>query len=171
MAEASGGSGVNTRGSKVTGPGQIVQRDVQPGAGADEGLDFGVGFSARQLAGRSTNTISGTGSPASRPISPANSSAIRAFGPCPAPRNLSTYSPFVIGFDDGRQRPALAQRSHIAAGGNRPEFHRRKLTGSRLTEVPTRAEFVQQAVDCRCIEGFFDHAHMGSQALEVDCNL
>src|SRR5689334_16670524 len=40
-----------------------------------------------------TKTSSGTSNPAVRAISPAINSAIRAFVPWPAPRNLSTYMP------------------------------------------------------------------------------
>ena len=41
----------------------------------------------------STTTISGTGSPSRRPISPATTSAMSALGPWPAARNFTTYSP------------------------------------------------------------------------------
>src|SRR5260370_11651839 len=50
--------------------------------------------SVRARSGSSSmSTISGMGSCAARAISPATSSAISAFAPWPAPRNLSTYMP------------------------------------------------------------------------------
>lgn len=50
-------------------------------------------FNDSRLASRSISTISGTGKPSARASPPAMTSATSAFGPWPAPRNLSTYSP------------------------------------------------------------------------------
>ncbi len=53
----------------------------------------GSGSAAPSAGSSSTKTSSGTGRPSARATSPATSSAASAFGPCPAPRNLSTYRP------------------------------------------------------------------------------
>ena len=111
-------------------PGQIVQRNVQAGARADKGLDFGVGFGAREFAGKVDEhdfRHRKSGQPADFA---GQQLSDQGLGPLPGPAKFEYVQPFVIGFDNGRQRAALAQRSHITAGGDRPEFHRRKLTGS-----------------------------------------
>src|SRR5258708_7265451 len=93
MADASSASGTNTRGSKVTEPGRLSKAIFKPALASMRLWISSSGSVRASSAGSSTKTISGTGRPAARPISPASSSAIRALGPCPAPRNLSTYKP------------------------------------------------------------------------------
>ena len=109
-------------GSKVTRARQVVEREVQPGARLDQVLDLrrparcapstGVELDQHDLrhrAGRARARSRRRRAPRPAPCAP-----------CPAPRNFSTYSPSSSRLDDGRQRAALAQRRHVARGGDGP---------------------------------------------------
>ncbi len=52
--------------------------------------------------------------------------------PWPAPRNLSTYRPVVVGFDDGGQRAAFVQRRDVAGGGDGSHGKGRDYRGGLL---------------------------------------
>ncbi len=63
---------------------------LSPALAASSSWISGSGSAPASCGSRSTITISGTGRPSARPISPATISAASAFGPWPAPRNLTT---------------------------------------------------------------------------------
>ena len=74
--------------------GQEVDAEVEARAGADQVLDLGVRLGARQL--RIELARAPAPAPAARARGPARRPRSRptsAFGPCPAPRNLTTYRP------------------------------------------------------------------------------
>ena len=92
-AQRSGGGAKPAAGSKPNAPGRKSRPTLMPLLRWSSSRISWSGSAAARRGSKSMSTISGTSSPRARPISPAISSAMRAFSPWPAPRNLATYSP------------------------------------------------------------------------------
>ena len=95
--------------------GQEVDADVEPGAGDDQLLDLGVRLGAPERAGRaSTSTSSRHRQPErARELADDDLGDERQRALSRA-AELDDVQPVVVGLDQPRQRPALAQRRHVA---------------------------------------------------------
>ena len=109
----------------------------------------GSGSARASSASTFTNTSSGTGSPTPRASSPATTSAASAFGPCPAPRNLSTYRPSSSASTIAGSDPPSRSGRHVARGRHRAQhgWHDAAQMPTPLWTPP--AELVERAVMTR----------------------
>ena len=98
--------------------GQEVERQVQPGAVVDEGVDLGVGLGAgqipielgeHQLRHRQAERA---GDLARDQLGDQRPDALAGAA------ELQHVQPVVVGFDDRRQRSAFAQRRNVAGDGD-----------------------------------------------------
>ena len=80
-------------GEKGSEPGRKSSAALLPPLACTSSWISGSGSAAASSGSTSTSTISGTRRPSARATSPTITSAISAFSPWPAPRNLTTYNP------------------------------------------------------------------------------
>ena len=98
----------------VQGPGQEVDAQVHPDREPEQVLDLLVRLRRRQLLRHDDRAPTGGRAARCAPaISAQITSATSARGPWPAPRNLTTYMPEVVGLHQAGQGPALAQGGHV----------------------------------------------------------
>ena len=97
---------------------QVIEREIESAAGANQRENFRVGLGARQV-GVELGEDEIRHRQLQRPRDLAGDE-LRDERPRPLPRpaKLQHVEPVVVGFDDGGQRSALAQRRHVTGDAN-----------------------------------------------------
>ncbi len=96
------------------GTGQIVERHVEPGAGANQVLDLDIGLGARQIRIELDQHDLRDGQAGGAADLACHQLGDQCFRPLAGTPPFDDIHAFVIGFDDGGYGAAFAQRSDIA---------------------------------------------------------
>ena len=130
MSAASSGSACHPfAGGYAAAPGRKSTPRLEPGL-ARMPLYRGIRLAEPSAGSTSTMTCSGTGMSRARASSPTITSAISAQRSLPGAGELHDIQAVVVGLHESRQRPALAQRRHVARGRHAPQLARGGMAGT-----------------------------------------
>jgi hypothetical protein len=105
--------------------GQEVEADVAPAARGDQLLDLGVGLGAAELRVELDQHDLGHVEPERAPELAGDELGHERARALAGAAELQDVQAVVVGLDEPRHRPALAQRRHVAGRGHRPRRGRR----------------------------------------------